>query len=136
MRVLTRVGFFPLPTPTPTLPLKEGREQKGRFRKKLPQKGVRVPQAGAALHGPSPLPSPRGRGCGRPCDRRVIPSPGAYARRGGGNTLEPWQQHLYRTVLGLILAAVVTDGVLDAACAWLGQQRRDWPAAAEVWRCR
>ena len=37
---------------------------------------------------------------------------------------------------GLTLTAVVTDGVLDAACAWLGQQRRDWPAAADVWRFR
>ena len=36
----------------------------------------------------------------------------------------------------MTLADVVTDGVLDAACAWLGQQRRDWPAAADVWRCR
>ena len=37
---------------------------------------------------------------------------------------------------GVTLAEVVTDAVLDTACAWLGQQRRDWPAAAEVWRCR
>jgi len=34
------------------------------------------------------------------------------------------------------LAEVVTDGVLDAAFAWLCQQRRDWPAAADVWRLR
>ena len=37
---------------------------------------------------------------------------------------------------GVTLADVVTDGVLDAACAWLCQQRRDWTAAADVWRFR
>lgn len=37
---------------------------------------------------------------------------------------------------GLTLAEVVTDGVLEAAFAWLCQQRRDWPAAADVWRFR
>ena len=33
---------------------------------------------------------------------------------------------------GLTLAEVVTDAVLDAACAWLCQQRKDWPADADV----
>ena len=37
---------------------------------------------------------------------------------------------------GVTRADVVTDGVLDAACAWLCQQRQDWSAAADVWRCR
>ena len=36
----------------------------------------------------------------------------------------------------LTLAAVVTDAVLDVAFAWLCQQRRDWPAEADVWRFR
>ena len=44
-----------------------------------------------------------------------------------------WPLSLQR---GLTLADVVTDVVLDAAFAWLCQQRRDWPAAADVWRCR
>jgi len=33
------------------------------------------------------------------------------------------------TILAVVSA---TDAVLDVACAWLCQQRRDWPAAAEV----
>ena len=37
---------------------------------------------------------------------------------------------------GLTLAEVVTDAVLDAAYAWLCQQRWDWPAEADVWRFR
>jgi RNA-directed DNA polymerase len=36
----------------------------------------------------------------------------------------------------LTLADVVTETVLDAAYAWLCQQRRDWPAEADVWRFR
>ena len=37
---------------------------------------------------------------------------------------------------GVTLAEVITDAVLDTAVAWLCQQRRDWPAAADVWRFR
>lgn len=36
----------------------------------------------------------------------------------------------------LTLADLVTDAVLDTAYAWLCQQRRDWPADADVWRFR
>jgi hypothetical protein len=36
----------------------------------------------------------------------------------------------------LTLADVVTDATLDTAFTWLCQQRRAWPAAADVWRFR
>jgi RNA-directed DNA polymerase len=36
----------------------------------------------------------------------------------------------------LTLADVVTNATLDAAFACLCQQRRAWPAAADVWRFR
>ena len=36
----------------------------------------------------------------------------------------------------LTLADVVTEAVLDTAYAWLCHQRWNWPANADVWRCR
>lgn len=35
-----------------------------------------------------------------------------------------------------LTAAIVSDTVLDAAFGWLCQQRRDWPANADVWSFR
>ena len=36
----------------------------------------------------------------------------------------------------LTIAAIATDALLDVAYAWLCQQRKDWPADANVWRFR
>ena len=34
------------------------------------------------------------------------------------------------------MAEIVTDEVLDSTYAWLCEQRKDWPAMADVWTFR